>query len=99
MALLVVILAGCGGGPNLDKAVAGDSASSIRDHIVSHQDWGKRLSSGELDQVAAFIARYAGKTGSVDQDDPGLVIWNANGCAACHVLAAGPPTMGPVPSH
>jgi len=87
--LLAVTLAGCVAAPNLDKAVAGDSATSIRGHIVAHKGWGEKLSPEQLDQLAAFIAAYAGRDGAADQADPGLAIWKANGCGACHVLAAG----------
>lgn len=87
--LLVVMLAGCGGGPNLDKAVAGESASSIREHIVGHRHWGEKLSSEQLDQVAAFIAENTGHDGVVAQGELGLAIWKANGCGSCHALAAG----------
>jgi hypothetical protein len=84
----VVILAGCGGGPDLDKTVAGDSAATIRARIVAHKDWGEKLSSEQLDQVAGFIAEYAGQSGSPEAEDPGLTIWKDNGCGSCHVLAA-----------
>jgi hypothetical protein len=87
--LLAVVVGGCGGGPDLDKSVAGDSTASIRDHIVAHKDWGEKLSAGQLDQLAAFIAEYAGHEAVADQDDPGLALWKANGCGACHILAAG----------
>ena len=87
--LLVLSVAACGGGPNLDERAAGDSAASIRAHIVAHKDWGEKLSAGQLDQLATFIAEYAGHDGIAEQDDPGLALWKANGCGACHVLAAG----------
>jgi hypothetical protein len=86
--LLAVTVAGCGGGPNLDKAVAGESAAVIRERIVAHQHWGEKLSAEQLDQVAAFVASYAGRDGVADPVDPGLAIWKANGCGSCHVLAA-----------
>ena len=86
--LLVGTLAGCGGGPNLDKAVASDSPTSIRELIVGHRHWGEKLSAEQLDDLAAFIAEHAGQAGVADQAEPGLVIWKASDCGSCHVLAA-----------
>jgi len=89
--LLVLTLAACGA-PNLDRSIAGESAATVRQHIVDHGDWKERLSGEQLDQLAAFIAEYAG---TVDAgraaEAPGYAVWRANECRSCHVLAAGGP--------
>jgi hypothetical protein len=91
IALLAVILAACAA-PNLDKSVAGESATSVRERIVDHGDWKKTLSEEQLDQLAAFIAEYAGAADGVRaQGAPGLAVWQANDCGACHALAAAEP--------
>jgi hypothetical protein len=86
---LVLMLAACSA-PNLDETVAGEPAGSIRDRIVDHGDWGETLSAEQLEQLAGFIAEYAGSA-DVGQGAaaPGLTIWKTNNCGECHALAAG----------
>jgi hypothetical protein len=86
---LVLALAACSA-PNLDETVAGEPAASIRERIVDHGDWGETLSAEQLDQLAGFIAEYAGSAdGGQRATAPGLTIWKTNNCGECHALAAG----------
>lgn len=85
---LVVTLAACSA-PNLDQTVAGQPADSIRERIIDHGNWGETLSAEELDQLAGFIAEYAGDAdGGQAATAPGLTVWKANECGSCHTLAA-----------
>ena len=88
--LLVVTLAACVVAPDLDESVVGESATSIRERIVDHGDWGRRLTDEQLDQLAAFIAEYAGAAeGTNAEGAPGWAIWRAEDCGSCHSLAVG----------
>lgn len=85
---LVLTLAACSA-PNLDETVAGEPAGSIRERIVDHGNFGETLSEEQLDQLAGFIAEYAGAAdGGQAATTPGFAIWKANECGSCHSLAA-----------
>ena len=85
---LLLVLAGCTA-PNLDETVAGDPAGSIRERIVDHGNWGETLSEEQLDQLAGFIAEYAGATDVAQAATaPGLTVWKASECGSCHSLQA-----------
>ena len=89
--VLTLVLAACGNltlGPNLDDAVRDLSATEIRGKIAGHQGWDQRLSSAELDQLANFLATYAG-TEDAATGDPGRAVWVSAGCSSCHTLRAG----------
>lgn len=76
----------------LDETVAGEPAGSIRERIVDHGDWGEALSDEQLDQLAGFIAEYAGAAdGGQAATTPGLTVWKADECGSCHSLAAAGP--------
>jgi len=87
--LLALTMAACAA-PNLDQTVAGEPASTIRERIVDHGTWNETLSNAQLDQLAGFIAEYAGaaEVGGEAVEAPGLVVWKANECGSCHALAA-----------
>ena len=85
---LVLMLAACSA-PNLDETVAGEPAGAIRERIVDHGNWGETVSAEQLDQLAGFIAEYAGAADSGQAATaPGLTVWKANECGSCHSLAA-----------
>ena len=86
--LLALAVAACSA-PNLDETVAGKSEDTIRQLIVDHGPWKETMSDEQLDQVAGFIADYAGTAESGEAAGaPGLAIWKANECGSCHTLAA-----------
>jgi hypothetical protein len=89
MALIVLVLAACSA-PDLDETVAGEPAGSIRERIVDHGDGGESLSAEQLDQLAVFVAEYAGSA-DVRQaaGTQGWTVWKTNNCGECHSLAAG----------
>jgi hypothetical protein len=90
---VVLLLAACGNltfGPNLDDAVRDTPAAEIRGKIAGHEGWDQRLSGDELDQLAEFLATYAG-SGDTPSDDPGRAVWVTAGCSSCHTLRAGEP--------
>jgi hypothetical protein len=88
MALLVLVLAACSA-PDLDETVAGEPAGSIRQRIVDHGDWGETLSAEQLDQLAVFIAEYAGSADVREAaGTPGWTVWRTSNCGECHALAA-----------
>jgi hypothetical protein len=97
----LLLLAGCAAGakgPNLDRALPGMPEASIREKIAGHQDWGNRLTPGQLDLLASYLHEVAGATpgagpsvptgGPIPAEPPGLVLWRANACGTCHALAA-----------
>jgi hypothetical protein len=89
--VLMLVLAACGNltlGPNLDDAVRDMPAAEIRGKIAGHQGWDQRLSGEELDQLAEFLATYAG-SGEAPSGDPGQAVWVSAGCSSCHSLRAG----------
>ena len=86
---LVLTLAACSA-PNLDETAVGEPAGSIRVRIVDHGKWGETLTDEQLDQLAGFIAEYAGANDFEQAATaPGWAIWKANECGSCHSLAAG----------
>jgi len=86
--LLVLVLTACSA-PNLDETVGGEPAGSIRERVVDHGRLSETLTSEHLDQLAAFIAEYAGSA-DVEQaaGAPGRTVWKTNNCGECHALAA-----------
>lgn len=64
------------------RPVNGDPAVSMPPHIVEGQD---------LDDVAAYVATYAGVPGAAPPKvpgGPGAQVFANNGCGGCHTLAA-----------
>jgi hypothetical protein len=88
--LVALVLAACSGAPNLDEAAPGMTTDAIRSAVADHLSWGEKLTAQQLDDVATFIAEYAGDAaGTPPANDPGLTVWRANDCGSCHTLAAG----------
>jgi mono/diheme cytochrome c family protein len=64
------------------RPVTGDPAVSMPPHVVEGQD---------LDDVAAYVAKYAGVPGAAPPKvpgGPGAQVFANNGCGGCHTLAA-----------
>jgi mono/diheme cytochrome c family protein len=64
------------------RPVTGNPAVSMPPHVVEGQD---------LDDVAAYVAQYAGVPGAAPPKvpgGPGAQVFANNGCGGCHTLAA-----------
>jgi mono/diheme cytochrome c family protein len=64
------------------RPVTGNPAVSMPPHVVEGQD---------LDDVAAYVAKYAGVPGAAPPKvpgGPGAQVFANNGCGGCHTLAA-----------